>query len=219
MNRPLVPDTEPDLRLPGRNGTKADIVVYRRDDGRHVALKDYSARSPLVRNTLGRLLLRREAAAYRAAAGANGLPEMLGRHGAFGLALRWIDARPLAELSPGAVGKDVFARLDRIIAELHARGVALGDLHHRDVLVSADGSVHVVDLATALVLGDSPGPLRRALFIRWCEADRVAMARLRARFLGEDPDAAVAAVGTRAAARHRRGRWLKSLWDRLRRRR
>lgn len=204
------------MRLPGRNGTKADILVYRREDGRHVALKDYSARGALVRNTLGRLLLRREEAAYRAAAGAAGLPELLGRHGAFGLALRWIEARPLAELPPGAVAGEVFDRLDRIVAGLHRRGVALGDLHHRDVLVSADGSVHVVDLATALVLGDSPGRLRRALFARWCEADRVALARLRARFRGEDVEHAVAGVGARAAARHRRDRRLKRLWNRLR---
>ncbi len=209
----------PELRLKGRNRTKADILMYRLPDGAALAVKDYSGRGRLLRNTLGRHLIRRELRAYRAARGAAGIPELVGRCGPFAIGLRWIDARPLAELSPGRVPAGIFDRLAAILTGLHERGVAHGDLHHRDVLVSGDGSVHVVDLSTALVLGDSPGALRRALFARWCDADRIALERMRARFGGDDPDAAVQRVGGRAAAWHRRGRRLKRLWNRLRGRR
>ncbi len=84
------------------------------------------------------------------------------------------------------------------------------------MLVAADGTVRVVDLATAWVLGPRPGALRRLIFRRLAEADRVNLARMRARFTGGDPAAAAASVSPAAAARHRRGRRLKAAFDRLR---
>jgi len=179
-------------------------------------VKDYGSRPCLVRQTLGRYLVRREAKAYRSAAGLPGLPRFLGRVGPFALALEWIEAAPLARPAPGTVPAAAFDRLERIVSGLHERGVALGDLHHRDVLVGEDGTVHLIDLATALVLGHRPGPLRRALFRRFRDQDRVALARLRARYCGGDEDAAIDAVGRRAASRYRRGRRAKAAWDRLR---
>jgi predicted ATPase len=103
-----------------------------------------------------------------------------------------------------------------IVDEFHERGVALADLHHRDVLLAADGTLYVLDLATAWVAGERPGPLRRYLFERFCESDRVNLARMRARFTGGDVEAAVASVSPAAAAWHRRGRKVKTILDRLR---
>ncbi len=207
----------PIRRLPGRNRTKADILVYRLE-GEEIALKDYRGRSLAVRQTLGRLLIRREAAAYRAAAGAPGLPEFLGRVGPLALALRWVEGIPLASLAGEPLDDALFDRVGAILDGLHARGIVLGDLHHRDVLVSADGSVRLVDLATAVVLGNRPGFLRRALFRRLKDQDLVALARMRARWTGRDVAAAVAAVGRSAAVWHERGRRVKRLLDALRRR-
>jgi len=209
---------EPAQRIEGRNWTKADILLYREGAFR-CAIKDYAARPFLVRQTLGRFLIRREAAAYRAAAGLAGLPRFHGRVGPFSLATEWLEAEPLAKLPRDAVGPEVFDRLEHIVGRLHDRGIALGDLHHRDVLVAADGSVHVIDLATAWILGRRPWGMRRLLFERFRDQDRVALARLRARFRGENEEAAIDAVGGRAAAWHRRGRRARALWDRVRGRR
>jgi len=206
---------EPVRRLAGRNRTKADIVVHRVGDTL-VALKDYSRRAWWLRQTLGRWLVRRETAAYRALSGVRGVPEFLGRVGAFALALRWIDARPLATIDPASMQPGWFDEIESILAEMHQRGVALGDLHHRDVLIGADGSVHIVDFAVAWVVKDETGPLRRAVFERFRDADRVALARMRARAEGRDPDAAVQVVGGRAARWHARGRRAKGWLNRLR---
>jgi len=208
-------ELEPSRRIRGRNRTKADILVYRDGEAR-IAVKDYGPRPFLVRQTLGRYLIRREAAAYRAADGLAGLPRFLGRAGPFALATEWIDAQPLSKLPPGSVPAATFHRLERILAGLHERGVALGDLHHRDVLLAADGSVHVIDLATAWILGRRPGPVRRSLFRRFRDQDLVALARLRARHGGDDAGAAIDAVGGKAASWYRRGRRVKACWDRLR---
>jgi len=208
-------DVEPVRRIVGRNSTKADVLFFDLDDDR-VAVKTYAPRSALVRNTLGRWLIRRETAAYRAAGGLDALPLFLGRLGPYSLATRWVDAEPLRDRAGGKLDEAIFDRLGTVLDDLHGRGVALADLHHRDVLLGADDALFIVDLATAWVLGRRPGPVGRILFRRFCESDRVNLARMRARFTGRDVEAAVASVSPEAAAWHRRGRRVKGWLDRLR---
>jgi hypothetical protein len=205
-------------RIPGRNATKADVLLVTRD-GRRCAIKSYAARPFVIRTTLGRWLVARECAAYRAAAGADGLPRFLGRIGTYALAVEWIEGQSLASLGACRLDPRVFDRLAAIVEGLHARGIALGDLHHRDVLVGEDDRVAVVDLATAVTLGERPGFLRRRAFERLRMLDRVAVARLRARFTGVPEAEALEGIPEEALRWHRRGRRLKAAWDALRRRR
>lgn len=193
--------------LPGRNGTKADVLVYELPGGR-VAVKDYGARGFLARHVLGRFLVRRECRAYEAAGDAPGLVPFLGRVGPFALATSWIDARPLSALGGERLPDAMFDRLDAILDGLHARGVALADLHHRDVLLGDDGRIHVVDLAAAV----TGGPF----FRRAAAQDRLAAARMRARFTGRSEEKALAALDPASVKMWRRGRAAKRLLDRLR---
>ena len=193
--------------LPGRNGTKADVFLYE-TDGRRIAVKDYRARGLLARNVIGRFLVRRECRAYEAAEGAEGLAPFLGRLSPYALATGWIDARPLSDHDGERLPAEIFDRLDAILAGLHARRVALADLHHRDVLLSDDGGVHVVDLAAAV----AGGPF----FDRAAAQDRLAAARMRARFTGRSEDEALAGLDPGSGALWRRGRAAKRFWNRLR---
>lgn len=213
--RDLLHGLKPLSRIPGRNLSKADLLVYRDEAGR-IAVKSYQDRPWWVRQTIGRWSIRRESLAYLGAGPLPGLPRFLGRLGPWALATRWVDATPLAEIDAAALDIAWFDRLDELLQRLHERGVALADLHHRDVLIAADGGVWVVDLAMATVLGARAGRLRRALFRRMMDADRVAAARMRARAEGRDPEAAVARLGGQAARWHRRGRRIKRLLALLR---
>lgn len=221
MQDPPAPDLrtldrlEPVERRPGRNLSKADVLFYRLGDV-GLAVKTYAARPFLIRHLLGRWQTAHECSAYRQAAGIPGLPRFFGRLSPYALATEWIEGRTLESLRDESVDEEVFDRLAAVLEDLHAHGLAHGDLHHRDVLLGDDGSVVLVDLSTAWWLGNDPGPLRRAGFERLRDLDRVALARLRARFTGGDEAAAIAAVGPRAAAWHRRGRRLKALLNRVR---
>jgi hypothetical protein len=206
---------EPVRRIVGRNGTKADVLFYDLGDER-LAVKTYEPRGALVRSTLGRWLIRREATAYVAADGIDALPPFLGLLGPLAIVTRWVDAVPLRELAGDRLDDRVFDRLAAALDAFHEKGVALADLHHRDVLLGTDDGLYVVDLATAWVLGEKPGPIRRRLFHRFCESDRVNLARMRARFTGGDIEAAVASVSPAAAAWHSRGRRIKGVLNRLR---
>ena len=111
----------PELRIPGRNLSKADVLLYR-VGGRRIALKDYGARPFLARHTVGRLLVERECRAYQHADEAPGLAPFLGRIGPFALATAWIESVPLADLPRGAASGVTFDRLDEVIGGLHAEG-------------------------------------------------------------------------------------------------
>jgi len=208
-------ENEPLRRIPGRNTTKADLLFYHQSDV-PVAIKTYAPRPFWIRHLIGRWLIRRETAAYRAAAGVRGLPAFLGRLDAYSLATEWLDAQALPSFKGRLLEDRVFDRVGEILDALHGRGIAAGDLHHRDVLLADDGSVFVVDLAMAFVLGEKPGVVRRTVFQRLREQDRIALARMRARFTGRSIDDAVAEIGGSAAAWHRRGRRFKAVVNRLR---
>jgi hypothetical protein len=218
LDRQALHGLTPELRLVGRNVSKADVAVYRLE-GTRVAVKDYAERPFWARQTLGRLLVGRECRAYERAGSAPGLPPFLGRLGPFTLATGWIESVPLAELLRGTAAPELFDRLDALIAGLHSRGVAICDLHHRDVLVSADGAVHVVDLAAAFVLGPHPSGFRRRAFERLCAQDRLAAARMRARFTGVAEAEILETLDPAAVRLWGTGRRIKMFWDRIRRKR
>ena len=219
MSSPLTPESfaglQPVRVLEGRNGTKADVLFFELED-RRVAVKSYAKRPYLIRPLLGRWFTRRETHAYQQLGEVPGLPRFFGRLGAYELAAEWIESRSLAEMRGETVAPSLFSEVRSILETFHKKGVALGDLHHRDVLVTPEGRAFVVDLVTATTLGERPGPVRRALFQRACGADRVGVARMEARFLGLDMEAAIASAGEDAARWHRRGRRLKTFLDRLR---
>jgi len=208
-------ELSPEQKLAGRNSSKADLLFYRVGD-LNIALKTYTGRSLLTRELLGRWLVGREARAYEAASGVAGIPGFLGRLGPHALATEWVPAVSLVERQGEKIDPAVFDRVEEIIFALHDRGVAVSDLHRGDILLSNDGKVYLVDLAAAWVLGRAPGRLRRALFDHLCRLDRIALARVKAHFLGGDVESAVAEVGGSTAAWHRWGRRLKRAWDRLR---
>jgi tRNA A-37 threonylcarbamoyl transferase component Bud32 len=164
----------------GRNGTKAEISLFNADENPFV-VKDTALRSWAVRTLLGPWQLNREERAYRLLAGIPGIPRLIGRPDRQSLALEYIPGRSLDTLRPGDVDGDFFDRLDELLDAIHARGLAHGDLHHRDILRGPEGKPFVVDFATSVVADSDAAPLRRRLFEQMRKADLRAVAKLRQR--------------------------------------
>ena len=211
----LLADLVPERRIPGRNFTKADLLFYR-VDGFGVALKSYGEQGALARWVFGRWLTGRESSVYRAAVGVAGLPGFLGRLGSFALATEWVPARSLAERQGEIVDPGVFDRLDSIVETLHQKGVAVSDLHRGDILLTDSNEVYLVDFAMAWILGERPSRVRHAIFSHLCRLDLIALARIRAHFLGGDIEKAVSEIGGSTVKWHRRGRRIKKIWNRIR---
>ncbi|WP_063761222.1 class III lanthionine synthetase LanKC [Streptomyces sp. NRRL B-1347] len=69
---------------------------------------------------------------------------------------------------------DVLDRIERAVAELHARGVVFGDLQPGNVMVRPDGSVCLVDFETAHADGDAGAPAlgTPGFTARWARSGR-----------------------------------------------
>jgi len=195
----------------GRNFTKA-VVDLVEIDGRTIILKDIASRPWPVRLLLGPWQLDREGRAYRALAGVRGTPAFVARIDRQAIALEYVPGRSLASYRRGELKADFFDRLDRLLDDIHARGVAHGDLHRHDVLAGPGGEPYLVDFSTSMVAAHGAGALARFLFRQMCRADRRSAVKLRQRFL----PGSRAPVPERSGL-YRVGGWARRIADRFRR--
>jgi len=166
-------------------GTRPDVLLVRHEGGVAV-LKDYSQAHGLVRHWIGAWAVRREARALKALEAVEGIPRFLAQPGLYSILISYTESRPIRKIKRGKLPLDYIDALDRIIAAIHAHHIAHCDLRSRgNVLITADGQPFIVDFAAHLRRGAGWNPFRLWLFNRFCEADRVAAARVRLRHARE----------------------------------
>jgi RIO-like serine/threonine protein kinase len=152
---PEPPDERPvDTNFAPRNWTKARVFLTRRGDG-EVVVKTVAGASLLARLCFARLLLRREGRVLARLGGIPGIPRLI-EADENTLVLERLPGRTLFELRKVGVSEATAESLERLVARLHERGFAHGDIGRRDVLVASDGSARLVDFATAIGPGMPP---------------------------------------------------------------
>ncbi len=176
------------VRPPG-----ATLRLIRWRDGTVAVSKDFFDSSRLYRRTVGRFLIAREAAAYRRLRGVPGLPRLLDRPHAEVLVIEYIEGVEVGRLATDALPPEALDQLRQTLDGMHRNGVLHLDLGHdsngdfgRDtnMIWSSQGRLYLIDLAGSLRL-PLPGPLFRVL----ARHDRMALTKLRRRFLGGgDPE-------------------------------
>lgn len=134
---------------------KADVFLTRLD-GRRAIVKDYSQKGFWERNLVGRIVIGREARAYAALAGVEGLPRWSYRLSPFAFAVEYLEGKDLGSLMPGPQWAGVIRQFERTLNELHSRGWVHLDLHRRTNILLVGEKVYVVDLASALHTGSVP---------------------------------------------------------------
>jgi hypothetical protein len=200
IHDPLDPDARPALLpapwaalewralAPVRNASKAR-VFWAQAGERRLVCKDGSQapRGPLGRYR--RWALANEARALAAFDGIAGVPRLVARWRT-GLIMEFVPGRLLTQCPRGSVPASVFAELDRIVAEIHARHYAIADLHRRNILVDEAHRVHLVDFELAQDRRRGIGRLIGSQLVR---LDLLAAARQR-QYHGAPLDAAQAAL-------------------------
>ena len=145
-------------------GRWANAVLYRFEHGgTSWVVKDFGSRSFLVRNLIGRLLVRREVGGLRRVDGIAGAPSGAFRVDAHALAYRFVPGLTLRRTAKAAIGPDYFPLLARELRDMHgsARLVHL-DLRNADnILVGDDGTPSLLDFQSCLGTRWLPPPLRR----------------------------------------------------------
>jgi len=138
---------------------KADIRLIEWG-GRKLIVKSFREKPWVVRR-IGRPQIAREARAYEAVAGIPGIPTLRGRPDPLTIVIDYAEGRRLTRvrLDPGP-NQPYIEQLYRLVDAMHARGVAHLDLRGRDnILVAADGTLHLIDFAASHT--SRPGTLRR----------------------------------------------------------
>ena len=160
-------------------GSRPEVLLIS-SNGEQAVLKDFSKSDPWFRRVVGPLSARREARVLEQLRGARGVPRLLRRVGRDALLLEYIAGASAREAPPGGLTPPFFERFYRLVERLHESGVAHCDLRSQgNILIGADGEPHVVDFAAHFRRGRSWNPVSRWLYAKFCEADRVAVARLK----------------------------------------
>lgn len=147
------------LRSGGRVAARLRLVEFL---GKPAVLKDYGASPPLFRSIAGRLMTRREIAAYRRLRGVEGIPRPIGRVGRDGLLLEYLDGRNCLETGGADLQASFFTGLRSILAQLRARGVLHGDVRN-NVIVTPQCEPRLVDFGASFVISGVLLPFRKNL--------------------------------------------------------
>jgi serine/threonine protein kinase len=157
---------------------KPDLTRVERGK-RLLIVKDVRQRSFFLRWTIGLWLIHKEWKIYERLAGVKGIPHGVERIDRFAFAMEYVPGHAVErrrEIPPS-----FFPELQRVLDDIHARGVVHLDLRHKgNILVSEKGEPFLIDFNSSLAFGKS-GVLRHIVFpvLQWI--DRGGLLKLKER--------------------------------------
>ncbi len=160
---------------------------YRRDDGLVVCMKHYHTEPWLGLDLqwAGRLMADREVRHYRLLQDLPNVPRLVGRLGKSAFLHTWVEGHDLLDHA-GPLPDDFFDRLEALLKEVHARGLAYVDMNKPDnVLVDETGRPVLIDFQISWAPERHWGPvgwLARKLLAVLQREDRYHVRKLKRRY-------------------------------------
>ncbi len=137
--------------------------------GQTFMVKDVRKRNFFLRWTLGLWLIHKEWKIYSRLKGLKGIPQPVKRIDRFAFAMEFIPARAVGR--DEALSPSFFSELERVLGEVHSRGVVHLDLRHKgNILVSEEGEPFLIDFNSSFSF--KGGELLHRLFfplLRWVD--------------------------------------------------
>jgi RIO-like serine/threonine protein kinase len=125
-------------------------------DGLRVVVKDYTVRSTWVKLIVAGYLVKREAEAHRRLRDVEGIPPALPVTDPHIFAHVYVEGRSVPDVAE-PLTPEFFDRLYQIVAAIHERAMAHGDLKRLpNILMQPDGMPALVDLSAAIMSGSNP---------------------------------------------------------------
>ncbi len=137
--------------------------------GRSLMVKDVRRKNFFLRWTFGLWLIHKEWKIYSRLTGITGIPRTVERIDRFAFAMEFIPGRSILRGEP--LPLSFFSALERVLREVHDRGVVHLDLRHKgNILVSEKGEPFLIDFNSSFAFKER-GLLRRYLFplLRWVD--------------------------------------------------
>jgi len=130
--------------------------------GRMFMVKDVRRKNLFSRWTLGVWLIQKEWKIYSRLTGIRGIPKAIKRIDRFAFSMEYVPGRPIHRGE--ALPSSFFSGFERLLKEVHSRGVVHMDLRHKgNILVSENGEPFLIDFNSSFSFKDR-GFLRRFLF-------------------------------------------------------
>ncbi|MCD6413064.1 MAG: hypothetical protein J7L54_02835 [Elusimicrobia bacterium] len=119
---------------------QADVWLVEKG-GKFLVWKDFSKW-----RFLGRLIIAREVSFYRRLQGIKGIPKFYGMPTKSSFLMEYIDGQPIDAFS--GLDEKFFRRLEKLVGEIHSRGVLHFDLRHKSNIIVRGGYPYIIDLGT-----------------------------------------------------------------------
>jgi len=138
-------------------------------EGQTLMVKDVRRKNFFLRWTLGLWLIQKEWKIYSRLSGIRGVPRPIERIDRFAFAMEFIPGRSIQREEP--LPPSFFSGLERVLREIHRRGVVHMDLRHKgNILLSEKGEPFLIDFNSSFSFKEK-GVMRRTLFplLRWVD--------------------------------------------------
>jgi RIO-like serine/threonine protein kinase len=109
-------------------------------------VKDFSACSPVIRQTIGRWMVNRELYALQLLSDLPGVPQEAYRLDEWALAYRFIDGTPIADLAGNDIPRHFFVAYEKLVTDMHRYGIVHLDLRNSgNIIKDAQGNPVMID--------------------------------------------------------------------------
>lgn len=160
LNRNWLEKTPKQLVKKGAS-TKPDLYIIE-IDGKNYIIKDIHKKNIFYRLTIGPWLVKKEWNVYLRLSGIKGIPKVFNRIDRFAFLMEYIHGREIRRNDN--LSSTFFNALEKIISEIHSKGVVHLDLRHKgNILVNENGEPFLIDFNSSLLFKKN-GLLRRLLF-------------------------------------------------------
>lgn len=177
MNRK---DIEQHLISLSRKGSFGKPDLNRVEIGdRKLMVKDVRRKSFFSRWTLGLWLIQKEWKIYSRLAGIEGIPKVFNQIDRFAFIMEFVPGRAIHRGE--SLPPSFFSQLERLLREVHSRGVVHLDLRHKgNILLSEKGEPILIDFNSSFYFKEG-GLLRRFLFPILSKVDYGGLLKLKQR--------------------------------------
>ena len=176
---------------------KPDIYFLEWQD-QWLCIKDFTCCGNIVRNTIGRWIVNKEALILNALEGVAGVPKLIGVIDGPALVMERLEARSLPKspstrcaqkqfLAERPLTPNFFNETSALLSTLHCKGITHGDIHRNNLLVNDNGQPSFIDFAASVIRGKKSSRLKRWAWRTMVQIDLISVINLRQQHLPDHP--------------------------------
>ena len=146
-------------------GRWGNADLYQFQKGQKIwVVKDFSSCPPVIKNTWGRLMAKRELMALEKLKGIDGIPADPFLLDGYAVCYQFLPGTTLRETPQELISDDFFFQLEDLVKRMHRQNMVHLDIrNHRNILVTDKGCPALLDFQSSLNLEHTPPALHKIM--------------------------------------------------------